>query len=62
MTLGPPLPQELSYYAISSHFNDQNSRKPDIRGVLSIFTPSLYEKRGFKGFLRPVTQSSYMQN
>ena len=40
---------ELSYYAISSHLDNQNSRKPVLRTFLRIMTPSLREITRFEG-------------
>ena len=40
---------ELSYYAISSHLDQQNSRKPVLRAFLRIMTPSLRELTRFQG-------------
>jgi len=40
---------ELSYYAISSHLDNQNSRKPELRAFLRIMTPSLREITRFEG-------------
>ena len=40
---------KLSYYAISSHLNQQNSRKPVLRAFLRIMTPLLRELMRFQG-------------
>ena len=40
---------ELSYYAISSHLDNQNLRKPVVRAFLRIMTPSLREITRFQG-------------
>ena len=49
---------ELSYYAISSHLNNRNSRKPEVRAFLRIMTTSLRELTRFQGrniFLTTIT-------
>ena len=40
---------KLAYYAISSHLNQQNSRKHVLREFLRIMTPSLRELTRFQG-------------